>query len=148
MSQPILASHHWRKAATLDIPGFKRALAATEGFNSKLAVIVTHAVGTMACAYVFTGLALAGLPTALAPGGQGIVSWTAQTFIQLVLLSIIMVGQMVQSATADARAVQTYQDTERIIDLLDDHTAGGLKSVLDAIAGLNAKVDALAGHRS
>jgi len=51
----------------------------------------------MTCAYAFCILALLGLPPALKPGGEGLVAWVAQTFIQLVLLSIIMVGQKLQS---------------------------------------------------
>lgn len=137
----VLTRHHWKKAASLDLPGFKKAITAAEGFNATLAVVITHLVGTMACAYLFTALALAGLPTALAPGGQGFVSWFAQTFLQLVLLSIIMVGQMVQSAAADARAAKTLEDTERIIDFLDVRTEGGLKTVLDAIDGVRAAVE-------
>lgn len=133
MTQPVLTRHHWRKAATLDLPGLRKAITAAEGFNAKVAVVVTHAVGTMACAYLFTLLALAGLPTALAPGGSGIVAWVAQTFIQLVLLSIIMVGQQVQSAASDARAEKEFADTEKILDRLDLDTEGGLRAAKDEI---------------
>ena len=47
-----------------------------------------------------------------------IVSWISQTFLQLVLLSIIIVGQNVQSAAADARAQATYEDADAVL-----HTA-------------------------
>lgn len=50
-----------------------------------------------------------------------------------VLLSIIMVGQSVQSAASDARAAKQFADTETILDRLDVNTAGGIKDVLDAI---------------
>lgn len=123
MSQPIFTRHHWAKAASLDLAGLRQAIKTTEGFNAKLAVVVTHAVGTMACAYIFTLLALAGLPTALSSHGAGIISWTAQTFIQLVLLSIIMVGQSVQSHASDARAEKQFVDTEAILAKLDALTA-------------------------
>lgn len=135
---PVLTRHHWKRAANLDLPGLKKAVTAAEGFNAKLAVIITHMVGTMACAYLFTGLALTGLPQALAPGGQGFTAWFAQTFLQLVLLSIIMVGQMVQSAAADARAEKTFADTERILDQLNVDTEGGLTTVLAEIKALRA----------
>jgi hypothetical protein len=62
-----------------------------------------------------------------------IVAWIAQTFIQLVLLSIIMVGQRVQSAASDARAEKQFADTESIVDALSLKTEGGLKTILDAI---------------
>lgn len=138
MTKAVHSVHQVAKAVSLDLSGLRNALREVEGFNAKLAVLITHAVGTMACAYLFTLLALAGLPAALAPGGEGIVAWIAQTFLQLVLLSIIMVGQSVQSATSDARADKEFADTEKILDRLDSNTAGGIRDVLDAIAELKA----------
>ena len=49
------------------------------------------------------------------------------------LLSIIMVGQTVQSVASDARAAKEFADTETILDRLDVNTAGGIRDVLDAI---------------
>jgi len=53
-----------------------------------------------------------------------------------VLLSIIMVGQRVQSVASDARAAKEFADTETILDRLDISTAGGLKDVLEAIQAI------------
>ena len=50
------------------------------------------------------------LPDAIRSGTAAIVSWVAQTFLQLVLLSVIMVGQNVQAAAADKRAEATFHD--------------------------------------
>ncbi len=111
----------------------RKRMQEVEGFNAKFAVLITRGVGTMACAYVFAVLAFIGLPAALSPGGEGIISWVAQTFLQLVLLSIIMVGQTVQSKTSDARAEKEYRDTEVILDRLDEHTAGGIQTLLARI---------------
>jgi hypothetical protein len=111
----------------------KRTVGQVEGFNAKLALIITRTVGTMACAYAFAILALISLPDAIKAGRPAIISWIAQTFLQLVLLSIIMVGQSVQSAASDSRAAKEFSDTETILDRLDTHTAGGLREVLDAI---------------
>ncbi len=83
--------------------------------NSWLAVKVTTGVGSMWCAYLFGILALVGLPAALKPGGEGIIAWIAQTFLQLVLLSIILVGTNIQSAAADKRAQDTYSDAEAVL---------------------------------
>jgi hypothetical protein len=114
-------------------------------FNSWLALKVTGGVGTMWCAYVFAGIAIYGLPTALKPGGEGLVSWIAQTFLQLVLLSIIIVGGNVAGVASEARAAKTFDDAESIkdavltaLDRLDCETEGGLKAVLDAISTLGA----------
>ena len=43
------------------------------------------------------------------------VQWIAQRFLQLVLLSIIIVGQNVQAAASDERAENTYQDAEAVL---------------------------------
>jgi len=115
-----------------------------DGFNAKFAVLITTLVGTMWCAYVFTILALLGLKMALNPGGEGIIAWIAQTFLQLVLLSVIMVGQNVQSAAADARAAHTYTDVELILDRLDVHTQGGIEEV---VARLDALAEMIRGSR-
>lgn len=88
---------------------------AVNRLNSWLAVKITAAVGSMWCAYVFAIIALIGLPPALKPGGEGIIAWIAQTFLQLVLLSIIIVGTNIQSAAADKRAQDTYQDAEAVL---------------------------------
>jgi len=81
-------------------------------FNSWLAVKITKGVGTMWCAYASAALALIGLPDAIRVGRPAIISWIAQTFLQLVLLSIIIVGQNIQSAASDKRAADTYNDAE------------------------------------
>lgn len=88
-------------------------------FNSRLGVLVTRAVGTMWCAYGFAGLALTSLPEAIRGGTATAVSWTAQTLLQLVLLSVIMVGQRVQTAAGDARAKAAYDDGEAVLHYVD-----------------------------
>lgn len=90
-----------------------------QNFNDRLAVRITRAVGTMWCAYAFTALALISLPTALKGGTGPLISWIAQTFLQLVLLSIIMVGQKVAAAASDKQALQTYNDAEALLEMTD-----------------------------
>ncbi len=84
-------------------------------FNTALGVRITGAVGTMWCAYLFAALALVSLPQAIAGGTATLVAWTAQTFIQLVLLSIIMVGQKIAGEATDKRAIETYNDAEAVL---------------------------------
>ena len=63
----------------------------------------------MWCAYIFAAIALISLPKAIQSGDSiVIVSWVAQTFLQLVLLSIIMVGQKVQSASVEQKIDETH----------------------------------------
>lgn len=84
--------------------------------NAKFGLRITLVVGTMWCAYAFTALALVSLPAALKTGDLiVIVAWIAQTFIQLVLLPIIIVGQNIQAAASDARAEATYEDAKAIL---------------------------------
>lgn len=83
--------------------------------NSWLAVKITDGVGTMWCAYIFAVIALISLPDALKAGTAAIISWIAQTFLQLVLLSIIIVGQNIQSAASDKRAEATYNDADAVL---------------------------------
>jgi len=85
------------------------------GVNGTIARIITEGVGTMWCAYAFAALALIALPRAIQGGALTIVQWISQTFIQLVLLSIIMVGQQVISAASDDRAMRTYNDAEAVL---------------------------------
>ena len=85
-------------------------------FNAALAVKITEGVGTMWCAYAFAALALVSLPSAIRSGSAvTLVSWISQTFLQLVLLSIIIVGQNVLAAAADKRSEATYEDAGTIL---------------------------------
>lgn len=84
-------------------------------FNNFFALKITNAVGTMWCAYLFAALALLSLPDAIKGGTPTLVAWIAQTFLQLVLLSIIIVGQKVASESTDKRADETYKDAEAIL---------------------------------
>lgn len=108
-------------------------------FNAWLAIKVTRGVGSMTCAYLFAALDTLALPTAIKGGLYGIVQWTASFFLQLVLLSVIMVGQDVQAKASDARAAKQFEDTELIVDRLDASTEGGIKDVLDAIEALGKR---------
>ena len=73
--------------------------------NTRLAVGITKIVGSMWCAYAFALLALVSLPAAIRSHDPIIiVAWIAQTFLQLVMLPIIIVGQNIQAAASDARA--------------------------------------------
>jgi hypothetical protein len=126
-------------------------------FNQDFAVKVTNAVGSMTCAYVFSVLSLLSLPAVLSAFNVfsgvfpnwlikasviALVAWIAQTFLQLVLLSVIMVGQNVQQLASDARASKTFEDAEVILDRLNCQTQGGITEVLDAVNALSEKLAA------
>jgi len=90
------------------------------GFNGWLAVQITRIVGSMWCAYAFAILTLISLPAAIHQGTVATVSWISQTFLQLVLLSVIMVGQQVLAKASDKQARQTYNDAEAVLKLTDE----------------------------
>lgn len=98
----------------------KRQQERASGFNNRLAVKITGVVGTMWCAYAFAILAFISLPQAIEAGTSALISWIAQTFLQLVLLSIIMVGQKVAAEKSDQQLEQTYRDAEALLQMTDD----------------------------
>lgn len=86
--------------------------------NNKVASGITDSVGTMWCAYAFAALALVSLPYALRTENPiTIVAWTAQTFLQLVLLPIIIVGQNIQAKQSDLRAEVDHKNILTVYDL-------------------------------
>ena len=90
------------------------------GFNGRVAMLITNAVGTMWCAYIFALIALISLPAAIHGGTATLIGWLAQTFLQLVLLSVIMVGQKVAAKASDKQALQTYEDAEALLKIQDE----------------------------
>jgi hypothetical protein len=85
-------------------------------FNAWFAVKVTNGVGTMWCAYAFAIIAFISLPQAISThNAVTLVSWVSQTFLQLVLLSVIIVGQNVLAAAADKRSEATYNDADAVL---------------------------------
>jgi hypothetical protein len=117
------------------------------GFNGKVALILTTTVGTMWCAYAFSLLALVALPQALQGGLLPIIQWVSQTFIQLVMLSVIMVGQNILSRASDKRADETYQDADATLHealQIQEH----LKAQDDAIGTLLDKIAKLEAARA
>jgi hypothetical protein len=108
-------------------------------FNTKVAIIVTQVVGSMWCAYAFALFDLISLPDAIRAGTAAVVSWVAQTFLQLVLLSVIMVGQNVQAAAADKRAEATFHDASATLHEVA-HVQGHLAAQDELLTRIAAKI--------
>jgi hypothetical protein len=130
------------------------------GFNEKLAIGLTKSVGTMICAYIFAVLAIIGFPGFQATPTQ-YVQWLSQTFIQLVMLSVIMVGQAVlgrkQELQADEQfntTISTYHDIEQIMQHLSAQDAELLRhaKMLEHLLEKNGitlqQLEAEVGHTS
>jgi hypothetical protein len=117
---------------------------AAKRFNAWLAVKVTTGVGTMWCAYAFAALALVSLPSAISSGSAVVlVSWISQTFLQLVLLSVIIVGQNVLAAAADKRSEATFNDADAVLHeavKIQEHLAAQDKVLNALVTKLQAEV--------
>ncbi len=84
------------------------------GVNTRIAVALTKSVGTMWTAYTFMLLAIIGLAAILGlltPIVALLVVWISQTFLQLVLLPVIMVGQNVLGRKAELQADEQFNTT-------------------------------------
>jgi len=102
---------------------------AAAGFNTQIAVWLTEHVGTMWTAYTFAVLAIIGLMAILgllSPIVALLIAWISQTFLQLVLLPVIMVGQNVLGRKSELQAdesysttMKTYADIEAVLQHLD-----------------------------
>ena len=111
-------------------------------FNARFGLLITVSVGTMWCAYLFTVLALFALPDAVKQGMYFIIVWLSSSFLQLVLLPIIIVGQNIQAKAADKRAEETYKDAEAVLkeaEMIQEH----LLAQDEAIAGILRHLQAL-----
>jgi len=113
-------------------------------FNAKFGLRITLVVGTMWCAYIFTILALFALPSAIKQGTYFIIVWLSSSFLQLVLLPIIIVGQNIQAAASDKRAEETYKDAEAVLReseeiqkhlLAQDEVISAIMAHLEAMSG-------------
>jgi hypothetical protein len=118
---------------------------APPSINGRIAVTLTRIVGTMWCAYAFAVLALVALPDALRSGGLlPLIQWLSQTFIQLVMLSVIMVGQNILAKASDRRADMTYADADATFheaEQIQAHLEAqdrALNTLLDKVARLEA----------
>jgi hypothetical protein len=115
--------------------------------NARVGLRITLVVGTMWTAYVFTVLALFALPDALRQGTYAIVVWLSSSFLQLVLLPIIIVGQNIQAKAADKRAEDTFKDAEAVLresEEIQKH----LLAQDEALSGIIDRLQQLAANRT
>ena len=140
------ADHKPKLITSRSVAGQVHGAGAVGRFNTWLAVLVTRSVGTMWAAYLFTVISVGGAVAVITNNAF----WTAvsvlisQTFLQLVLLSIIIVGQNVLAAASDKRAEATYQDADAVLHTalqIQDHLAaqdGEIEKILAGLAPLKA----------
>jgi uncharacterized membrane protein len=111
----------------------QRDLNGLNKINSEVAVKITKGIGSMWTAYIFVLLTFVSLPAVLSgvfPALQhtfptwlisasliALISWIAQTFFQLVLLPVIMVGQNVIQQQQDAKAETDHKTLTYLANL-------------------------------
>ncbi|HET9733419.1 MAG TPA: hypothetical protein VFP54_12165 [Acidimicrobiales bacterium] len=83
--------------------------------NAAVGLRLTLLVGTMWAAYLFAAIALISLPSNIHSRSLFIL-WLSSSFLQLVLLPVIIVGQNIQSKAADNRAEATFNDAQAVLE--------------------------------
>jgi hypothetical protein len=92
-------------------------------FNDWLGLVITRGVGNMWCAYAFAALTLTSLPENVDTVAH-FVQWLSTSFLQLVLLSIILVGQELQGRDSATQATETHDAQMESLQLIrEDHAA-------------------------
>lgn len=86
-----------------------------QGINDRIAIALTNSVASMWCAYAFAVLAILGFPGLSASPTQ-YVQWVSQTFIQLVMLSVIMVGQKVLGRHQEIQSEEQFNTTKKTFE--------------------------------
>jgi Protein of unknown function (DUF1003) len=116
-------------------------------FNAKFGLKITLVVGTMWCAYAFTILALFALPSAIKQGTYFVVVWLSSSFLQLVLLPIIIVGQNIQAKASDKRSEETYKDAEAVLKESEE-IQKHLLAQDEAISGILSRLETLVANQA
>jgi hypothetical protein len=119
------------------------ALRTANDHLNRLGGVVTRVVGTMWCALAFAILTLISLPAAIHSGDPiVIVGWIAQTFLQLVLLSIIMVGQGISSDLVAQKITETHDASLAEFELAKEQRRDHLAE-MHKISAVNKELVAL-----
>lgn len=85
--------------------------------NDAIALVITNFIGSMWCAYLFAAYSIWQAPATIRTLGFG--NWFTEEFLQLVLLSVIMVGQNVVSRKHD-ELLTSHQDLHAKVDALSN----------------------------
>lgn len=98
--------------------------------NERIGLLITRAVGTMECAYLFAALTLVSLPENLDTIAH-FVQWLSTSFLQLVLLSIILVGQDLAGRQSAVQQSETHDAVMEQLRLARDHREDTAQKVAD-----------------
>ena len=152
MSNLFTHENHPHKPDVVTVEDAQELHVKREGFNGRVAVLITRGVGSMWSAYIFVLLALIGLLGLLGllnPITFLLATWVSQQFLQLVLLPIIMVGQTVLGQHQELVTEETANNTRALLHQLIQlakHLSAQDEEILKQttnIERLMEKVDAL-----
>lgn len=153
MSKPTYGHTKTGRPVHAKTADYHRADTAYARFNKTVAIWLVQHVFTMTCFWIFCILSFLVLPSVFYAMGiltwkvvftsfgfELAMTWLLSTFIQLVLLPAIGVGQNLQAVAADARSEKTFEDAQLIADRLDTSTKGGITDVLDRLDQLEKNI--------
>ncbi|MGA2412712.1 MAG: hypothetical protein ABSG46_20305 [Candidatus Binataceae bacterium] len=122
-------------------------------FNKRCAIWITKRVGSMNAFWLFTLLAALVAPSCLYAGGyigkfgfittfgfELLATLVLSTWLELVLMPAIMVQGNIAAVAADARQAKQFQDLEQVKDWLDENTDGGIKTIIEKLNAIDAKI--------
>ena len=118
MSELYVHENHPHQPKSVTVEDVREAQKARGGFNAKIAVLITKAVGNMWTAYIFTLLSLVGLLGLLGllnPFTFLLCTWVSQMFLQLVFLPILSVGQNVLGQHQELVTEETAKNTRALL---------------------------------
>jgi hypothetical protein len=116
MSKLYVHENHPHMPVAVRVEDVHEAHKARGGLNAKVAIGLTRGVATMWCAYLFAALAVVGLLGLLGwldPFIFLLATWISQQFLQLVLLSVIMVGQGLLGKHQEMVSEETARTTQK-----------------------------------
>lgn len=83
---------------------------------------LTKKVSTMGCAVIFLAISLISLPAAIQANDMFVfISWLSQSFLQLVLLPIIMVGQKIATTEVVAPLHDHHERHHEMLNQIMTH---------------------------
>lgn len=118
MSNLYIHESHPHQPQPVTVEEVHEHIKARDGLNTRIAVLLTKAVGTMWTAYVFALLAIVGLFGLLGllnPFTFLLATWISQMFLQLVFLPILSVGQSVLGKHQELVTEETAKNTRALL---------------------------------
>jgi hypothetical protein len=118
MSKLFVHENHPHQPQSVMVADVHEHIKSRDGLNTRIAIALTRAVGSMWTAYFFTVIALVGLLGLLGllnPFTFLLATWFSQMFLQLVFLPILSVGQSVLGKHQEMVTEETAKNTRALL---------------------------------